>query len=500
MTISRLRPRQNRLASWLLVAGSSSLLTYYALHHGSYSVIDRQQMAALVWAGIGVAAIVGLLPRVRPVRAVWLPFLALAALGLWTAIGIGWTESAERSFAEVARIAGYLGVLALVWLAVGRDNWRLVAAGLLSAGVLICSLAVLSRFWPSLFPVDTVAKNLGARRLSYPFGYWNAIGCWAAMSTTMCLAWAAHARSGIVRALALAAVPVCVLALYFTVSRAALGGVVLGPAVVMALGGHRWLTLGLTAVAGVAGGAVVMVAREHQQLVLGISSQGAESVLPILVLASAACAAIAYAAHRLGLGDRLRMGPRAARRGLLAGGVIALLIAVVVLPPVARDAWDQFSDGNSARPVAANPDARLVNLSGNRVNVWRSAWRAAKARPAKGIGSGTFEFWWNRDGDNGEFLKDAHSIYLENLLELGVPGLLLLFAFLGGLAFAGIRGRAGLRSRGAIGVHAGLLGVFAVFLLQAGVDWIWESTAVMVLVLASAAVAASAGAAPHRRG
>ncbi len=448
-------------------------------------------MAVLVWAGIGVAAVMGLLPRVRPARALWLPFLALVGLAVWTAIGLQWTESDERTFAEVARIIGYLGVLALVWLVVARDNWRRLAPALPAAAVLVCALALLSRFWPSLFPVDHVAVNLGAKRLNYPFGYWNAMGAWAAMSITLCVAWAAHARSGLVRALALAAVPVCALALYFTMSRAALGGAVLGPAVVVALGGHRWLTLFLALIGAMASGAVVAVARGHQELVQGLSSDGVGTVLPVLLVASTACAVVAYAGHRLSAGERLRMSPRAGRRALIVGAAVGVVVAIVVLPPVAQKAWNQFNKTSIIATATANPDTRLVNLSGNRVNVWRSAWRAAEAHPVKGIGAGSFEFWWNRDGANGEFLKDAHSIYLEAWTETGLPGLMLMLLFLGGLGFAVLRGRAGL-SRGALGVHAGLAGVFAVFLLQAGVDWIWESTAVTVLVLVAAGVAAGA--------
>lgn len=83
-------------------------------------------------------------------------------------------------------------------------------------------------------------------------------------------------------------------------------------------------------------------------------------------------------------------------------------------------------------------------------------------------------------------------------------GFALLMAFLGGLVWAAWRGRRRIEDRGSIGVHAGLAGVFAVFLLQSGVDWIWESTAVTVLALVAAAIAAAAAServgAPGERG
>lgn len=476
----------------IAIALATAALTYSALHRGSYSLADRQQLAVLVWALIAVAAIVGLLPRARPGRTLLLTYAALAGIAVWTAIGLTYTESSERTYNELARIVGYMGVLALVWLSVTRYDWRRLAAALPAAAAIVCGLAVLSRFWPSAFPVDEVAANLGARRLNYPFGYWNAVGCWAAMSITLCVAWAAHARSCWVRAAALAAVPVCALALYFTISRAALGGALLGPAVVIALGGHRWLTLLQASIAAAASGVVIVVARQHQQLAQGLSSDGVEVVLPVLAAACAACALMAYVFFRVDAGDRLRLHPRNARRGLVVAAVAAAVLAAIVVPPVASDAWDQFNQTSIAPAAGANPDARLTNLSGNRVNVWQSAWRAGEGDPVKGIGAGSFEYWWNRDGENGEYLRDAHSIYLETWAEGGLVGLALLLAFLGGLAYAAWRGRVGADGRAELGVHAGLIGVFAVFLLQSGVDWIWESTSVTVLALVAIGIAGAA--------
>lgn len=478
--------------SLIPVVATAAALTYYALHRGSYSLTDRQQLAVLVWAAVAVAAIVGLLPRARPTKALWVPYLALFGMAVWTAIGLTYTESDERTYNELARIVGYIGVLTLVWLSVTRHDWRRLAAALPAAAVLVCGLAVLSRFWPSVFPEDEVAKQFGTYRLNYPFGYWNAMGCWAAMSITLCVAWAAHARSAWVRAAALAAVPVCVLALYFTVSRAALGGALLGPAVVLALGGHRWLTLLQATIAAVAGGVVIAVTRGQDALVQATGTDGVGTVVPVLIVACAACAAVAFVFFRVDAGERLRMSPRAARRALVVGAVAAAVVAAVVLPGVAGNAWDQFNQTTPTLAAGADPDARLGNLSGNRVNVWESAIRAGKEQPVRGLGAGVFEFWWNRDGENGEYLRDAHSIYLEAWAEGGLIGLALLLVFLGGLAWAAWCGRRRCADSGTLGVHAGLIGVFAVFLLQSGADWIWESTAVTVMALVAVGIAAAA--------
>jgi tetratricopeptide (TPR) repeat protein len=108
----------------------------------------------------------------------------------------------------------------------------------------------------------------------------------------------------------------------------------------------------------------------------------------------------------------------------------------------------------------------------------------------RGIGAGTFEFWWNQD-EGDRFIRDAHSVYLEALAELGIPGLALVVILLGGLGALALRARPRLASTGQYGAHAGLGAAFVVYLVQAGVDWLWESTAITVLGLLVAAVAAA---------
>lgn len=479
------------IATALLAAA----LLFTALHRGSYSLIDRQQLAVLIWTVVGAGAAAGLLPRARPSAWLWLPFVALAGVAAWAAIGLYWTESAERTYNELARIVGYMGVLALVWLGVTSRDWRRMATALPAAAVTVCALAVASRLWPSAFPADEVMRRLSTYRLSYPFGYWNALGCWAAMSVALCLAWAAHARSAAVRALALAAVPVCVLALYFTVSRAALGGLLVGSLVVIALAGNRWLSFLQALLAGAGSAAVIVAARGQDQVVEALGNQGSGEILKVLLAASACLALVAFALHRLGAGERLRMGRRSGRWAIAVGAIVGIVAVAIVAPRVAGPAWDQFNGDRPALQAGASADARLTNLSGNRVNVWKSAARAGLEHPVGGLGAGSFEFWWNRDGANREYLRDAHSIYLEAWAEGGVIGLVLLLVFLGGLLLAALQGRRALALRGdaeSLGVHAGLVGVFAVFLLQAGFDWIWESTAVALLGFVAVAIAAAA--------
>lgn len=477
-----------------LLGGATLVVGAYALHHGSYSLSDRQVPALLIWFAIAILATFGELPAARPSRAVWAPFAALVGLAAWTLLSLTWTESAERSFDEFTRIVGYLGVLVIIWLTFKRSTWRLAAAGMLAAGVAVCALIVLSRLWPSLFPADSVARAVGTSRINYPFGYWNAVGCWSAMTITLCVAWASHARSGATRALALAAVPVCALALYFALSRAGVGGAAVGALLVVLLGRNRWLTFLQGGAALGASLAVILLARKQFELVYATGTGGADKLFAAVCAASVACGAVAYLASRVDAGTRMRMKPQLGRGLGIATGILALVAVVAAVGTYGDRAINEFQGKQQVDAAAQSGDQRLAALNGNRHNIWDSAWQAFESAPLTGIGPGTFEYWWGRNGVNGEFLRDAHNIYLETLAELGVVGFILLLTFFAGLLVAALRARSALNSDDAVGKVAGLIAVFCVFLLQAGVDWMWESTAIAVFALSAVALAATAAA------
>jgi tetratricopeptide (TPR) repeat protein len=134
--------------------------------------------------------------------------------------------------------------------------------------------------------------------------------------------------------------------------------------------------------------------------------------------------------------------------------------------------------------TSADPASRLTQLSGNRYALWRAAVQGFDARPFSGTGAGTFEFCWDRRGTNSEFVRNAHSLELENLSELGLPGLLLIVGVLAAGVAVLAAARRGARRRTSAGAAAGALAMFTVYIAQASVDWLWQSTAVTVFALA----------------
>src|SRR5262249_53495388 len=77
--------------------------------------------------------------------------------------------------------------------------------------------------------------------------------------------------------------------------------------------------------------------------------------------------------------------------------------------------------------------SQIRHASGSgRCQFWRSAVDAYKTEEFHGIGPGTFEFWWSQHGSYAGFVRDAHSLYIETLAELGIVG----FILVSGLALA----------------------------------------------------------------
>jgi hypothetical protein len=128
--------------------------------------------------------------------------------------------------------------------------------------------------------------------------------------------------------------------------------------------------------------------------------------------------------------------------------------------------------------VAASPFA----LRGHeRTAYWRVAAREAEANPVAGSGAGTFAGWWLRERSTPSSTKEAHSLYLETLAELGPIGLALLLSAVAVAVAAAFRGRQPVIGAAVVAYAVG-----------AAVDFHWELAGVTVpaILLGAAAVSA----------
>jgi hypothetical protein len=183
--------------------------------------------------------------------------------------------------------------------------------------------------------------------LSFPLNYWNALGCWAAMTVALTLPWSAHARRWPVRGAALAGTCLAASVAYLTYSRSAATGVVIAAAAVLALFRHRWLVAVHVAAAAAGTAAVILAIRSEPAIARGTGGAGGATVALVAVVALAACVLVAWATTRAGL-ERLRISPSRTRVALAVGAVAVLLGAVTVGPALANRAWRSFEEPTPA--------------------------------------------------------------------------------------------------------------------------------------------------------
>jgi len=410
---------------------------YAATAWGWSAVIVFAVLAVLLTRGVG-----------RPHRPAVVLVMALAGFSAWTAASILWSSHFSASILEVERALLYLAAAAVFVLA---GSGPALLAGVLAAVTLLCGYGL----------VEVQAGE----RLSEPIGYANGMAILAAIGLLLALGFAARA-SQLGAAAAAATGPLLAATLYFTFGRGAWLALGVGLAAAVAVGpGRLQLAVAAMSLAVPTGLAVVLADR------LGASSAFAAILLVLCVLSAAIPVGLRSAAALYRPSLRAR---RAFATVLVALPLVVAAAAVVKLGGPAG-AWDSFKAAPT--PTHGKPRERVLSLSGsNRADYWSVAWRSYKAEPALGAGAGTFARTWLRERPVPQPVKDAHSLYLETLAELGPVGLLLLFLALA----APLAGR---RSRWT----PVALAPYAAFLAHAAQDWDWELPVVTVAALACGA-------------
>jgi hypothetical protein len=339
--------------------------------------------------------------------------------------------------------------------------------------------------------------------LSYPVNYWNGLAILVGITFPLLLRAATAERDPVVRALALAPIPVLAAVIYLTSSRGGAATAVFGVVVFLALTSPRLpaLVAALVGFVGAAGAAATLAARH--ELVdgpIGSSAAASEgrSAAVLLALLCAATALVYWVWCRAA-------EPRLPRRFSLEVRIAAMVILALALVGAfaAVDPVQKFNDFKAppAEQKLAESDytkAHLLSANGSgRWQIWASAMDEWKKRPVAGEGAGSFEAWWARDGSLTKFVRDAHSLYLETLGELGILGLILLAAAFGsGFVAAGLRLRSAAGERRA--TIAALCAALAAFMLSAGIDWMWELT--IVAIVGVACLALLTGSATEEKG
>jgi hypothetical protein len=354
-------------------------------------------------------------------------------------------------------------------------------------------------------PTDAVSPAVAALtgdRLGYPLSYWNAFGALAAVGVVLGAGLGSDPRAAVaLRALCGAAVVPLAVAVYLSLSRGAWLAMMVGAIVLVALGAHRGSLLLTTAVTGVA--AALAIVRVNHGVSLGA----------VVLLTAASGAVIAVIAAGRASPNMMQALRRVVRPLLIAAAGLALVVAFAAYV-VKADAVEGRADRglrstghfvsrqwqDFLRPTTGveQGSARLTTAKGTRSDLYRVAFDGFEAHPLRGDGAGGFTVRWMQHRRVYEAVRDAHSLELETLGELGAVGGLILLAFLGTLMWAAVRSR--VRRAALPRAHAAAVGAAcSVWVAHSAVDWDWQMPALTGCVLVLAATLYPVGTMRRRR-
>ena len=463
-----------------------------ALADGGYGLTARGIVAVTVWWAVILGLGLALLPFRRIGRDAYLTGGLLAALGVLAGLSVFWSASPERSFVEFDRVFLYVGVFILVVLASTRENLGRWTDGLAAGIAIVGLLALTSRLFPGLPGGESLTNVENARsRLAFPFGYWNALGMLLAIGLPLLIRTAVVVRPTFPRAVAVGVVPALSAAIFLTSSRGAVGAALVGIAVFVVLASPRAAAIWSVGCAG-AGSVLavyvlttfgVLVNRPLDDLAL-TAAQGQSFALFALAICAGTGALYALgivAARGRGLALPAAVTGRGARLALGVCAVVALIAVVVAAnPSQGIDSFKQSGFGKGGRQGTTGH--LLSTTGGGRYQFWSASVEQFQANPVVGGGAGSYEFWWAANPRFPYFVRDAHSLWLETLGELGLVGFVLLVAAVGYGLVSGIRRLWGGRGPERV-TQAALCAVVLAWAFAAAVDWMWEFTLVTGLAI-----------------
>ena len=370
----------------------------------------------------------------------------LGAYAAWIALSSLWSISSPATLREVERMLVYVAVALAVAFVLRSGDVTGVLAGVSLGTTAIAAYALATRTFPDRF--HSYDDPFASYRLAQPLGYWNALGLLATLGIVVTLGFVAHSRSSWISVVAAAMLPVLATTLYFTFSRGAWGALGVGLVATVVLDPRRLRYVWTACVVAVPV-ALCIGYGSRQDALTTEGSRAADAareghrmaavVLVVMIGAALAAWAARLVARRV---DVSRRTARAADAALAVVAVVAVVAALVAVGGPAKG-FSEIKSRFTAAPVEdSHLNDRLFSISSNgRTSQYRVAWHAARAHPLVGNGAGTFEYLWYRNRPDLLVVRDAHSLYLEALAELGVVGLALLVAALVVLLGGGVRAR-----------------------------------------------------------
>jgi len=459
-----------RAALTAVQAGLLLLPVVLAFFSGAFFEGARLIAAICAWALLALAALAvpGLpLPGAKHARAA---LVALAGLAAWTWIAASWSSSPAGADQELE-----LALLYLPALAAGAIAWsdrraaRMVEPALAAGALIVIGYGLSGRLLPGVVHLHATARAGG--RLEQPMTYWNATGALAAIGLVLCARLAGDVtRPRVLRIAAAAAAAPLGMGAYLSFSRGAIACLLAGLAALVAFDRSRaqlraaLIALGAGALAGAAAAPFGAVRALHP----GHATAEGLAVLALLAVIAAGAALL-----------QARAGERRSPLRLRAAPVVAVVVALALLPYAAVILAERGGPSRDAAFGATN--ARLSDVGTHRLSYWRVAVDVAADHPIAGAGPGAFAVEWLRRRTIDERVRNAHSLELQTLADLGLVGLALLAGVLAATALAARRVLGADRA-----LAAGPAAAALTWALHAGLDWDWEMPAVTLVAVALA--------------
>jgi UDP-N-acetylmuramyl pentapeptide phosphotransferase/UDP-N-acetylglucosamine-1-phosphate transferase len=446
-----------------------------------------------VWGPIALgtlAALLGLLiarPAV-PRPAAVIGAAALAGLWLWALISVGWSESADQAMTEANRWLLYAALFGVLVLLLSDDRLGAIVVGTGAAAILGLGLYIAIRLL-----AGSGGELFFGGRLSAPLGYVNGQAGYLVMGVWPLVALAERARKPLVAGAGLAGATFLGGLVLLGQTRAVLPAVVLSALLLLVVVPGRTKRAWALAVAGVGILACMGPVLDVYDSVRGGSPPAddklRDAALAILVASAGAGAVWGGATAIAGrMGDRTSRARRFAWAPLAAGAVVVLALSVAAVEDPVGKVREEYRAFVELEDETDDP-SRFTSGGGNRYDYWRIAVDQFADNPVKGIGAGNYDRTYFLERRTTEDVRQAHSIELQTLGELGLVGGVLLAAFLVaiGTGFAR-RARAAKDDPRARGLVVAAGGTFAVWLVHTSVDWLHLIPGLTGIALCSAAV------------
>lgn len=483
-------PAAARAGALLLVGG---LTAWLAFSSGGYFA-DTTAVATIA---LVLAVLLLVMLKADPLAALsrtgMVAIGALVLLTVWTLVSAQWSGTPTRTLHEYQRTLLYLlafFLLACLPNGTGNVRWLIRVVAIALGVATLAGLA--ARLDPALGQALSAPAD---ERLSWPLGYWNALGLAGSLAIIACL----HVSSDLAepraaRVLAAAAVPALAVAVFLTLSRGAILAGVVGLVVWLVLSRGRGMPSTLVAVVGPTAYAVYE-AYGATALTDATVDDAASARAGAALLAVVAVATVAGALLRaLGLAADARLARARLWRPLSRGRVALVVLATAVAALGAGVALDfdqsltrqleTFQEESALDPVQDERE-RLAQASANgRLQHWDVALQAWRDAPVIGHGAGTYARDWASLRPYAQAAQDGHSLYFEVLGELGLIGLGLLALALAAPVVAMVRRRSENRV-----LWSAALALYVTWLVRAGIDWDWEMPALTLPIIALAGAA-----------